>query len=520
MALFLDSWIGDLVVVLSAAVLALYLWFSSRYKYWKNKGVPYVEPILPFGNFTRTFLGREALGVTIQKIYNRLPSERYVGFYGFDRPMLLIRDPDLLRNVLVKDFATFHDRGNFIDNGDPLNRHLLALAGKEWRRLRTKLSPTFTSGKLKGMFKIIQDCGREMADVVGEMEDRGESVEVRELIARFTTDVISSVAFGQECNCLRNPEHEFRQWGRKMFEPSTATGIFFLLVLLRPTLLASLRLKGGPSAVSKYFQQMVVDTVAYREKNNFRRKDFMDLLIQLKNKGFVDPDKGQTAESEQQKDIDTTDKLSMGDLAAQAFIFFAAGFETSSTATSFTLHELAFNPDIQSKLHDEIDTVLRENDGEITYDAIARMTYLDKVLSESLRKNPPLTTLIRECNQDYKIPDSDVVVEKGTKIAVSVLGLHRDPKYYPDPERFDPERFSEEAKAQRQPYTYLPFGDGPRNCIGMRLGLLQTKVGLVNLLSKYNVRPTGKTKANLDFHPRSAILMSKTGIHVQFEKRF
>ncbi|XP_049762222.1 cytochrome P450 6k1-like [Schistocerca cancellata] len=108
---------------------------------------------------------------------------------------------------------------------------------------------------------------------------------------------------------------------------------------------------------------------------------------------------------------------------------------------------------------------------------------MGEVAEESLRKYPPAPVLNRECNQDYKIPDSDVVLEKGTPIVLSVLGLHHDPTHFPDPDRFDPERFSEESKAKCHPYVYLPFGEGPRICIGMRMGLLQTNVGLVNILS-------------------------------------
>nr|AQQ12674.1 cytochrome P450 [Locusta migratoria] len=520
MALFLDSWAAELVAVVCVAACALYLWFSRAYSYRKNRGVPYAEPTLPFGNFRRTILGQEPLGETLQKIHNQKPDARFVGFYGFQRPLLLIRDPELIRHVLVKDFGTFHDRGLFIDDEEPLNKHLFALGGKKWRQLRIKLSPTFTSGKLKGMFKTIQDCGRQMAEVVGDLAARGQAVEVRELVARFTTDVISSVAFGQEINCQRDPEHEFRRWGRKIFDPTFNSGVGFLLSMISPAVMDRLRMKAGTTAVSKYFQQMVADTVAYREKNNYTRKDFMDLLIQLKNKGYVDPDKGEKVEKGHENGVAATDKLSMEDLAAQAFVFFVAGFETSSTATSFTLLELARNPDIQSKLRDEINTVLKENSGVISYDTIAKMTYLDKVVSESLRMYPPVPFLNRECNQDYKIPDSDVVLEKGTPVALSVIGLHRDPSHFPDPDRFDPERFSEEAKAERHPYVYLPFGEGPRICIGMRMGLLQTKVGLVNLLSKYRVQTTEKTVKKMDFHPRSIILMSKSGVHLQFVKCF
>jgi cytochrome P450 family 6 len=86
--------------------------------------------------------------------------------------------------------------------------------------------------------------------------------------------------------------------------------------------------------------------------------------------------------------------------------------------------------------------------------------------SETLRKYPPATNLIRECTKDYRIPGTDVVLEKDMKTIVPVLALHHDPKYYPEPERFDPERFNEDEKAKRHRYVYLPFGEGPRICIG------------------------------------------------------
>ncbi|XP_047000065.1 cytochrome P450 6k1-like [Schistocerca americana] len=520
MALILDSWIREFLLVVSAAALAIYLWFEHGFKYWKKKGVPFVEPSFPFGNFRKNILGQETLGVTTQRLYKQLPGERYVGHFGFCRPILLIRDPEIIRHILVKDFSTFHDRGVVFDDEEPLNNHLFVLTGKQWRQLRVKLSPTFTSGKLKGMFKTLSDCGREMADVLEAVAERGDTVEVRELAARYATDVIASVAFGIECNCQRNPDNEFRQWGRKIFQPTIKSGISIILSFISPTLTRLLRIKGGATEVSEYFRRMVADTVAYREKNNITRKDFMDLLIQLKNKGVVDPDKSEAQDNGYTNETIDTKKLTLNELAAQAFVFFAAGFETSSTTMSFALHELALNPSLQTKLQEEIDSVFKEYGTDITYDSISKMSYLDKVVCETLRKYPPLPILNRECNKEYRIPDSELVLEKGTAVAISVLGLQHDPKYFPDPERFDPERFSEEEKAKRHPYVYLPFGEGPRICIGMRLGLLQVKVGLAYLLSRYNVRTTEKTVTNLEYSSMSIILMPKSGIQLRLEKRF
>ncbi|XP_049762322.1 cytochrome P450 6k1-like [Schistocerca cancellata] len=217
-----------------------------------------------------------------------------------------------------------------------------------------------------------------------------------------------------------------------------------MLSIISPKLTRFIQVRGKrAAAVSKYFRDMVAHTVAYREKNNITRKDFMDLLIQLKNRGYLDGE-----------------KIEIGDS---------------------------------------------------TNKEVSQM--------ETLKEYPPVPLLNREPKKEYKIPNSDIVLEKGTPISISVLGLHRDPKYYPDPDHFDPERFSEEQKAQRQPYVYLPFGDGPRNYIGMRLGLLQVKVGLVCLLSKYNVRPTEKTRETLEYNARTIILIPNGGIQLRLEKR-
>lgn len=517
MAVFLDSWIAELAVALSTAALAAYLWFERSYRYWQTRGVPYVDPAFPFGNFGPLARGQKSLGELLYGLYRRLPGARIVGYYGFRRPLLLVRDPDLIKQILVKDFGAFHDRGIFFNEEEPLNRHLFALNGSKWRHLRTKLTPVFTSGKLKAMFKTLQDCAREMLDVLEGVAGRGQPVEMRELVARYATDVIASVAFGIEVHCQRQPDNEFRQWGRKIFEPSLLVGINLMLASASPSLASILKLKDGASAVSKYFRQMVAETVSYREKNSICRKDVMDLLIQLKNKGFLEGEKPENGEGGT-KEVSPT-KLTMEDVAAQAFIFFGAGFETSSSTMSFALHELALHPHFQTKLQDEIDTILTETGGDVTYDALSKMPYLDKVVSETLRKYPALPLLNRECSQEYSVPDSDLVLERGTPISISLLGLHHDPKYYPEPERFDPERFSDEQKAGRHPYVYLPFGDGPRNCIGMRLGLLQAKVGLVYLLSRYSVRTTETTQVDLDFNARSVMLVPNGGIQLQLEKR-
>ncbi|XP_011705921.1 PREDICTED: probable cytochrome P450 6a13, partial [Wasmannia auropunctata] len=155
----------------------------------------------------------------------------------------------------------------------------------------------------------------------------------------------------------------------------------------------------------------------------------------------------------------------MKEAAAQSYIFFIAGFETTSMTLIFALYELAQHQDIQDKVHKEIDKILAKYN-DLTYDGVNEMTYLHKVISETMRKYPPLPYLNRICTKEVVLPTTNIRVPKGTLITIPMLGLHRDPSIYPDPDKFDPERFNADEIEKRHPYTYLPFGEGPRNCIG------------------------------------------------------
>ncbi|PNF30179.1 putative cytochrome P450 6a13 [Cryptotermes secundus] len=522
MGLLFESLLLDVGILVASVLSVVYAYFKWSFSYWKKRDVPYVEPSFPFGNFGEATLALKNIGYVNRKLYTRLEGHRYGGVYMVSSPLLFLRDPDLIKDVLVKDFSTFHDRGVYMNEEvEPLSGHLFSLPGKRWRNLRIKLSPTFTSGKMKMMFQRLVECGDELKLCLENIAGRGEVIEVKDLLGRFSTDVISSCAFGIECNCLKNENAEFRQWGRKIFEPSMLGIIIGILSTAAPVVLDKLKLPTFDPNVSKYFRKMVHETVEYRESNNVKRNDFMQLLIQLKEKGSLDSEQGAEDRSDEEFSGigETADGLSMNSLAAQAFVFFLAGFETSSTTMTFCLYELSVNPDIQERLRTEVDTVLEKHDGKLSYEAVQEMSYLDKVVSETLRKYPPVTTLDRECSKPYKIPETDIVLDKGTRVVIPVIGLHHDPKYYPDPDRFDPERFSEEEKQKRHHYVYLPFGEGPRICIGMRFGLMQTKVGLVSLLSEYQFSVSKKTPVPLVFDAKSFILAPVGGMWLQIKNR-
>jgi len=125
---------------------------------------------------------------------------------------------------------------------------------------------------------------------------------------------------------------------------------------------------------------------------------------------------------------------------------------------------------------------------------------------------------LRETNESYKVPNTDLVIEKGTSVLIPVHNIHHDADLYPEPERFDPSRFDPEQSRSRHPFSYLPFGDGPRSCIGLRFGKMQAKIGLVSLLQRFQFGISKLTEVPLTLDTRSPTLSTKHGIHLKVER--
>nr|AZP56676.1 CYP6K1c [Locusta migratoria migratoria] len=285
MAIVFDSWVTEILALQSTVFAILYVIFKIDYTYWKKKGVPYLEPTFPLGNGWDTTLMKKNFGEVLRDVYFETEGRDFVGIYSLNNPLLIVRDPEMIKTILVKDFNYFPDRGIYVDEKtDHLSAHLFFLGGTKWKSLRQKLTPTFTSGKMRAMYGIILDCARILSDVT----PAGSIVEVRELIARYSTDVIASCAFGIDVDSQHKPEAEFRQWGRRFFKPSLRTYMTQALGFSNPKLRALLPIPFTPKDITEYFTRVVTDTVKHREETGIIRKDFMQLMIQLKNNGYVD----------------------------------------------------------------------------------------------------------------------------------------------------------------------------------------------------------------------------------------
>ncbi|XP_016928886.3 probable cytochrome P450 6g2 [Drosophila suzukii] len=508
--------LGLLILLLSLLVI-LYLALQKHYSYWRRMGVCEIKPKWIVGNLMGLLSMQNSPAEFISQLYNdpEAENEPFVGIHVFHKPALLLRDPDMVRNILVKDFGRFSNRYSSSDHkGDPLgSQNIFFLKNPGWKEVRLKLSPFFTGNRLKQMFPLIEEVGASLDAHLRQQPLHNErmrcfDLEAKELCALFTTDVISTVAFGVKANSFTDPNGEFRRHGRSVFEFNLLRAAEFILVFFLPRLVPFFGFKVVPSEATHFLRQTINYVMTEREKTGQKRNDLIDILIEFRRS------------TQEAKASGIQDQFVFeGDLlVAQAVLFFTAGFESSSSTMAFAMYELAKDADVQQRLREEIRDALVESGGQVTLKMIESLEFLQMILQEVLRMYPPLPFLDRECTsgRDYSLaPFHNFVVPKGMPVYIPCYALHMDPQYFPQPRKFLPERFSPENRKLHTPYTYMPFGLGPHGCIGERFGFLQAKVGLVYLLRNHLITTTERTPHRMQLDPKAIITQAKGGIHLR-----
>lgn len=454
-------------------------------------------------NLWQVFAQRKSLMEINQSIYKSFSDARYFGMMNLFTPAIMIRDPELIKEVMVKKFHHFPDHQSFVDDKtDPVfGKNIVSLKGERWREMRNTLSPSFTALKMKFMFDLVSKCAKKFVNYFNNHPEEMESFEGKDIFTKYTNDVIASVAFGISVNSLENKNNEFYKRGKDATNVNFFRILKMFLFLFFPRLMRLMGQKILPRGTDNFFRKVIQDTLRIREEKKIIRPDMIHLLMEARDK-------------------DNGIELSIDDIIAQGFIFFFAGFETSSTFMCFLAHQLAVNEQVQEKLRHEIDSLTED---EISYEIINKMTYLDMVISETLRKYPPAAVTDRICAEKFLLPkatpeSSEYTIEANTQIFIPIYALQNDPSYFPEPEKFDPERFSDENKEKINPYTYLPFGLGPRKCIGNRFALMEIKILFVYILKNFVIEKTEKTKDPLEFDNKFAMSI-KGGCWIKFRRR-
>ncbi|KAJ2946897.1 hypothetical protein O0L34_g16235 [Tuta absoluta] len=507
-----------LYIVTLVALVTFYFYITRNFGYWQKKGIKHEKPWPLFGNQIEIFFKRKSPTQVINEMYEKYPNEKVVGFYGSFQPKLLVKDLEIIRRMLTLDFNYFYKRGLLAgDSVEPVNKNIFVLDGDLWKLLRQRLTPAFTSGKLKAMFPLICERAERLQDVISSSTAGGaHALDSREVMSRFTIDFIGAVGFGLDANCLNDENSEFRKLAEKIFATPLPVFAIAVLKILFPKLCKSLRMT---YLFEKDLTNLVQEILKQRNYQPSGMNDFIDMLLELRNKGDM------VGDSIEHKKADGTAevvKASLDDdiFVAQVLVFFAAGFETSSTATSYALHQLAYHPEVQKKVQEEIDRVLAKYENKLCYDAVKEMTYLDWALKEGMRMFPSVGILNRECVKKYTIPELNLTIDSGMPIIIPVQALQMDPQHFENPEQFRPERFSPDEFDNCKKFAYLPFGEGPRACIGERLGVMQSQAGLAAVLSKFSVEPSPKSIRNPPLEPRINVTQSiKGGLPLVFRER-
>ncbi|XP_032682977.1 cytochrome P450 9e2-like [Odontomachus brunneus] len=499
-----------LITLVTIGVIKVIAKIHYQYTYWRKRGVPYIRTIPGWRISWKVFFQRINFAEYCKFIYNYEPDAKYLGLMDMSTPLVLIRDPELIKDIMVKDFEHFPDHRTFASEDiDPLfGKNIFSLRGNRWKEMRNTLSPSFTASKMKAMFELVSKCSREFSEYLADHPEECSSVDTKEIFRRYTTDVIATSAFGISVNSLKDRNNEFFTRGMEFTNfASIRTMLKFLLFRMSPRLTKALGINLFSPATSQFFKKVVAETIKTREEQGIIRPDMIHLLMQARN-----------------KESSSVHEMTLDDIVAQAFIFFLAGFSTSATLMCFVAHELAVNRDIQDRLWKEVEKHFAEGKGEISYESVSKMVYMDMVVSETLRKYPPVIFIDRLCVKSYELPPpkpggKNLNVEHNSMMMAPVYALHHDPKYFPNPDKFDPERFSDENIDNIVPYTYMPFGHGPRKCIGNRFALMETKLLIAHLLHKFIFKATEKTIYPVVFDKKQFDLHPEGGFWIALEKR-
>nr|UUB32654.1 cytochrome P450 CYP347D1 [Dendroctonus rhizophagus] len=490
--------------LLYLAVVLVIFFIRRRFSYCERKGVPAPKAWSFFGNVLQSFTQKKTVGQIFREIYHTYDTLPLVGAYRTNEPVLIVRDPELISQILVKDSHVFFNNDFSVDPKlDPMQgASPFVQKDQQWRTTRTMLSPGFTSGKMKRLFPLIVKVNQRLSKYLESQPniELGHTVETQILCRRFTLDNVALAAFGIDGKCFESEESDFMRLANSFIAP----GSFALSMLQMFPLISHLvSLKVIPEAVEGRLTQIITDSLEYRKKNKVIANDYLQFIAQLGDKvGF-----------------------NFAEISGHAATFFEDGYETSALVMSYLLFNLSRHQEVQDRLRAEIAQFEQQN--EIDYDHLAKMPYLNACIYESMRACPVLDHYTRVCSRPYiyKTPNEspkhlqrmDVNIDAETVCLIPFGGLCHDPVYFPHPEAFIPERFLDKD-SQGFKRVFYPFGGGHRICLGQRFGIMQVKMGIVEIIKKFQVTFDEKTHFPFEFLPWTVLNKVKQGVWLTYRK--
>jgi len=463
----------------------------DEFKKWGH--LKQVEPHWFWGN--RLFFSRSSWDDYVDH-YFALDGHKYGLFWFGNEAAIFLRDLDLIKKVQVTDFEHFYDFGfaRPVDDifGQPLNQFGLAdIKGEKWRKLKQSVTPSFSVPRLKKNVPAMNDAANKLISFLHSQEEK-EHVEALSFIKKYYLSCIASVGFGLNIDCFSDKPSEFEKQALQVFSIRN-----FVIAQVFPTISHYFNLSIIDKKFSKYLSKLCREVIRQREKQNLQYNDMLNNLIELSK---INPD--------------MTEEM----MIKTCVQFFSDGYESASQVMGVLSYYLVAYPEIQEKLQDEVDDLFdSKNEGdELQAEDLNNMKYLDQVLNEGQRL-ACLAMTARTCTKDWKIPGESFIIPKNTRVIIPIGGLHFDPKYWPEPEKFDPDRFSSENKGKIESITFQTFGGGPRQCLGKNVYNVETKVLVCHLLRNFTLKPYGNYPRKMEWSP--SVFIGKEKYDIVLERR-
>ncbi|XP_067140692.1 cytochrome P450 3A8-like isoform X1 [Centruroides vittatus] len=494
-----------IILLLTVFVYLLSLWIRWRKRkmsLFQRYGIPGPNPNFITGNAMEYNRKRnKCIDEWIKKYGNTF------GFFLGGKPWVVCRDLELIKLIQIKEFKNFMNRDVILPDGgaphDLVLKTLVLQCDADWKNTRNILSTSFSTAKLKMMSTLMS---KSIDIFLEKIEKQKESpFDIAEFYKKLTFDIICRTAFGIQTNVQNDETSKFVQSVYNLLQVDSTDLLSILSICFPefepiPTYVRKI-LDAIKYAINFPSAKMVFDTcsqlVTSRKTSDYHPPDLLQIMI----------------DAEGEADGVLT-KLSTDTIVANAVTFMTAGYDTTSTMLAWCTHYLVKHPEEQERIRQEINENIENN--KIEYADLPKLKYLSQVISETLRLRPlsPLLTS-RKCSNDFRY--KNIIIPKGVTVMIPVPNLHKDCKYWKEPENFNPDRFSSKNAGLIDPSIYQPFGSGSRGCIGMRMGQTIMKLTLANLIKSYKLQACGSLEAEEDFslfipRPKNGIIVKATAI--------